>query len=165
VAKHVTRKTSRASEVKLQMFRNSYVQIRVEVLGPDRVTQFNGCFIFWKLWVLTPCWTRMSRQGFLRWPQPIQTVDDMSPQIRPLLFTPIPIQYSVIIALLSDGKNEESEAILVTGLGGLWGCEVLRILHCLESWLTYDGKVVSPKHRARPTPHKHYFPASGTHFC
>jgi hypothetical protein len=27
------------------------------------------------------------------------------------------------------------------------------------------GKVVSPTHRPRSTPQKHYFSASGTHFC
>jgi hypothetical protein len=39
------------------------------------------------------------------------------------------------------------------------GCEVLRISHCLDNWLTDVGKVVSPVHL------KHYFSASGTHFC
>jgi hypothetical protein len=40
---------------------------------------------------------------------------------------------------------------------------MLRILHCLNSRLTDGGKVVSPTHRPRSTPQKHYFSASGTH--
>jgi hypothetical protein len=53
----------------------------------------------------------------------------------------------------------------VTGRGGLWGCEMLRIPHCLDSRLTDGGKVFSPTHRPSSTPQKHYSSASGTHFC
>jgi hypothetical protein len=42
---------------------------------------------------------------------------------------------------------------------------MLRIPHCLCNRLTGDGNVVSPKHRPRSTLQKHYFSASGTHFC
>jgi hypothetical protein len=56
-------------------------------------------------------------------------------------------------------------AIPVTGRGGLKGCEMLRIPHCLDSRLTDGGLVVSLKKRPRSTPQKYYFPASGTHFC
>jgi hypothetical protein len=42
---------------------------------------------------------------------------------------------------------------------------MLRIPHCLDSLLTDGGKVVSPTLRPRSTPQKHYFSASGTHFC
>jgi hypothetical protein len=38
------------------------------------------------------------------------------------------------------------------------------IPHCIDSRLTDGGKVVSLAHRARSTPQKHYFSASGTHF-
>jgi hypothetical protein len=41
----------------------------------------------------------------------------------------------------------------------------LRILHCLDNRLTDGGKVVSFTHWSRSTPQKHYFSASGTHFC
>jgi hypothetical protein len=50
----------------------------------------------------------------------------------------------------------------------LWmpiGCEMLRIPHCLDNRLTDGGKVVSPTHWTSSTPEKHYFSASGTHFC
>jgi hypothetical protein len=40
---------------------------------------------------------------------------------------------------------------------------MLRIPHCLDSQLTDGGKAVSPLHRPRSTPQKHYFSASGTH--
>jgi hypothetical protein len=59
----------------------------------------------------------------------------------------------------------KSEAIPVTGRGCLQGCEMLKIPHCLDSRLTDGGKVVSPLHRPRSTPHKHYFSVSDTHFC
>jgi hypothetical protein len=36
---------------------------------------------------------------------------------------------------------------------------MLRIPHCLDNRLTDGGKVVSPTHRPRSTPHKHYFSA------
>jgi hypothetical protein len=35
----------------------------------------------------------------------------------------------------------------------------------LDNQLTDGGKVVSPMHRPRSTPQKHYLYASGTHFC
>jgi hypothetical protein len=40
-----------------------------------------------------------------------------------------------------------------------------RTPHCLDSRLTDGGKVVSPTHRPRFTPHKAYFYVSGTDFC
>jgi hypothetical protein len=43
--------------------------------------------------------------------------------------------------------------------------EMLRIPHCLDNRPTDDGEVVSPTHRPRSTPEKHYFSASGTNFC
>jgi hypothetical protein len=50
----------------------------------------------------------------------------------------------------------------VTCLGGLQGCEMLRIPHCLDNRLTDGGKVVSPMHPPHFTPEKHYFYVSGT---
>jgi hypothetical protein len=41
----------------------------------------------------------------------------------------------------------------------------LKIRHCLDNLLTDGGKVVSLTHLPHTTPQKHYFPASGTHFC
>jgi hypothetical protein len=58
----------------------------------------------------------------------------------------------------------KNKAIPVTGRGGLQGCEMLRIPHCLDSRLTDGGKVVISTHRPRFTLQKHYFPASGTNF-
>jgi hypothetical protein len=44
--------------------------------------------------------------------------------------------------------------------------EMLRIPHCLDSWLMDGGKLVCPMHRPHFTPQKHYyFSVSGTHFC
>jgi hypothetical protein len=45
------------------------------------------------------------------------------------------------------------------------GREMLKIPHCLGKRLTDGGKVVSPTHQPRSTLQKHYFSASGTHFC
>jgi hypothetical protein len=51
----------------------------------------------------------------------------------------------------------KAKAISVTDRGGLQGCEMLRIPHCLDNLLTDGGKVVSFKHRQRSTPQEHYF--------
>jgi hypothetical protein len=58
-------------------------------------------------------------------------------------------------------KVKKRNAIPVTGRGGLLDSEMLRIPHCLDNLLTD----VIPTHRPRSTPQKHYFHASGTHFC
>jgi hypothetical protein len=64
--------------------------------------------------------------------------------------------------VVSKKKRKESKAIPVTSPGGQWGCERLRIPHRLDN----DGsKVVSLTHWPHSTPQKHYFSASGTHFC
>jgi hypothetical protein len=44
---------------------------------------------------------------------------------------------------------------------------MLKIPHFLDNLLTNGGEVVSPTHRPRSTPQKHYtrISASGTHFC
>jgi hypothetical protein len=55
----------------------------------------------------------------------------------------------------------KSEAVPATVRGGLSGCEMLT----LGIRLRDDGNIVSPTHRPRSTSQKHYFPASGTHFC
>jgi hypothetical protein len=60
-------------------------------------------------------------------------------------------------------ESQKNKAIPVTGRGGLKGCEMLRIPHCLDSRLTYGVKVVSPTHKPRSTLQKFYFSASGTH--
>jgi hypothetical protein len=54
-------------------------------------------------------------------------------------------------------KKRKSKAIPVTGLGDIQGCEMLRIPHCLDNRLTDGSKVVSPMHRPRSTPQKHYY--------
>jgi hypothetical protein len=45
-----------------------------------------------------------------------------------------------------------SKVIHVTGSGGLYGFEMLRILHCLDSRLKDDSEVVSITRRLRFTP-------------
>jgi hypothetical protein len=62
-----------------------------------------------------------------------------------------------ILLIIHHVEECKSKAIPVTGCGGLQ--------HCLDSRLTDGGKVVSPTHRPHSTPQKHYFSASGTHFC
>jgi hypothetical protein len=42
---------------------------------------------------------------------------------------------------------------------------MLRIPHCIDNPLADSGKVVSPMHQPRSTLQKHYFSATGTHFC
>jgi hypothetical protein len=66
---------------------------------------------------------------------------------------------------VTSKSNNESIVIPVTGRGGLYGCEMLRMPRCLDNLLTDGGKVVSPTHRPHSTPQKHYFSASGTHYC
>jgi hypothetical protein len=48
-------------------------------------------------------------------------------------------------------------AIPITDRGGLQGCEMLRIPHCLDTRLIDSGNVVSPMHRSHFTPQKHYY--------
>jgi hypothetical protein len=67
--------------------------------------------------------------------------------------------------ILQIEVKSKSEAIPVTGCGGLYGYEMLRIPHLLDNRHKDGGKVVSPTHRPRSTPQEHYFSASGTHFC
>jgi hypothetical protein len=62
-------------------------------------------------------------------------------------------------------SSKQSKVIFVTGSRGPYGCEMLTIAHCVDSRLTDGGKVVSLKRRPRSTAQKHYFSASGTHFC
>jgi hypothetical protein len=51
-----------------------------------------------------------------------------------------------------------SRSIPVTGRGGLYGCEMLRIPHCLDTQFTDGSKFVSPTHRPCSAPQKHdYF--------
>jgi hypothetical protein len=47
--------------------------------------------------------------------------------------------------------------IPITSRGGLYGCEMLRTSHCLDSSLIDGGKVVSRMHRPHFTPQKHDF--------
>jgi hypothetical protein len=54
----------------------------------------------------------------------------------------------------------------LTGRGGLYGCEMLKIPHCLDNRLTVGGKFVSLTHPPHFTTQKHYYlNVSGTHFC
>jgi hypothetical protein len=64
-------------------------------------------------------------------------------------------EYNLKYELRKRGKK--SKAVPVTGHGGLYGCEMLRIPHCIDSWLMHGGKVVSPTHRPHFTPQKYFF--------
>jgi hypothetical protein len=59
----------------------------------------------------------------------------------------------------------ESKAIPVTDRGRPQGCETSRLPRFLDKRQRNGGGVVSPTHRQRFTPQKHYLYASGTHFC
>jgi hypothetical protein len=50
----------------------------------------------------------------------------------------------------------KSEAILVTGRGGLQGCDVSSFPHCVHNRPTDGGEAVSPRHRPRFTSIKHF---------
>jgi hypothetical protein len=55
--------------------------------------------------------------------------------------------WNVLLVTVKKGK-----AIPVTGRGGLYGCETLKLLHFLDSWLTDGGKVVSLTRRLHFNP-------------
>jgi protoheme ferro-lyase len=55
----------------------------------------------------------------------------------------------------------ESKSVLLTSHGGPKGCEMSRLTHFLDNWLTDGGKVVSLMSRSHSTPLKDYI----THFC
>jgi hypothetical protein len=61
----------------------------------------------------------------------------------------------------SPVKVKVSKAITVTGRGGPYGCEILRVPHFLDNRLTDGCKVVSPTRRLPFTPRN----IPGTHFC
>jgi hypothetical protein len=60
----------------------------------------------------------------------------------------------LVLVLLLVILLTKSNANPVTGLGGLWGCEMLSIPHCLDNRLTDGGEVVSPTHLPHFTPQK-----------
>jgi hypothetical protein len=63
--------------------------------------------------------------------------------------------------VVSEMKRVKSKAIPVTGRGGPYCCETLRLPHFLDSWLTDGGEVASS---TRP-PHFTLRNILGTHFC
>jgi hypothetical protein len=67
---------------------------------------------------------------------------------------------STIITLL-DVSKVKGKSIPVTGRGGLYHCETLRLLYFLHNWLTDGGEVVSLTRQPLFTPRK----IPGTHFC
>jgi hypothetical protein len=83
----------------------------------------------------------------------------------PLLFFSISAENRTRASGSAELEYLSKKTIPVTGRGGLLGYEMLRIPHCLDNRLTDGSKVVSPTHWPHFTPQKHYFSASGTHFC
>jgi hypothetical protein len=82
------------------------------------------------------------------------------------LFSNNDSHWSIDFALKADMNGVLLVMVPVTGLGGLYGCEMLRIPHCLDNRPTDGGKVLSLTHLPHFTPQKHYyFYVSGTHFC
>jgi hypothetical protein len=57
------------------------------------------------------------------------------------------------------------KTIPVTGRRDLWGCEILKTSHCIESRLTNGGKIISLTCRPPIYSQKYCVCASGTHFC
>jgi hypothetical protein len=57
--------------------------------------------------------------------------------------------------------KSKSKGTPVTGRGGPWGCEMLRLPHFLDNRLTYGGETVSLTRRPPFTLRK----IPGTHFC
>jgi hypothetical protein len=53
---------------------------------------------------------------------------------------------------------KQSKAVPVSGRRGLWDCGMFEDF-------TDGGKVVTPTHRPRSAPQKHYSSAPGTHLC
>jgi hypothetical protein len=76
----------------------------------------------------------------------------------------IPIPMTEGLEFETQQKKLSKKLSPVTGSGGLYCYEMLRIPHCLDSRLKDSGKVVSLMHRPRSTQQKH-FSASGTRFC
>jgi hypothetical protein len=95
----------------------------------------------------------------------------VTPQIISSLQTPaVGIIYSAVLkgytyVLGGWSFNGLYGRLKKSGRGGLQTCQMLRIPHCLDTWLTDGGKGVSPTRRPRSTPYKHYFSASGTNIC
>jgi hypothetical protein len=58
---------------------------------------------------------------------------------------------------ISSKNGVKGKDIPVTGRGGPWGCERLRLPHCFDKRLTDGGKVVSPTRRPHFTPRFLYF--------
>jgi hypothetical protein len=55
--------------------------------------------------------------------------------------------------------------LLVTGCGDLQGCQMLRIPHCLDNWLTDGNEVVSLMHWPCSTPGNIFISVCGTYSC
>jgi hypothetical protein len=66
-----------------------------------------------------------------------------------------PVAISTMLPRLIH-KILKSKAIPLTRRGGLYGCEMLRISHCLDNRLTDGSKIASTMHRSRVTAQKHF---------
>jgi hypothetical protein len=44
---------------------------------------------------------------------------------------------------ITHNEKTKNKAVPVTGRGGLWGCEMLRILHCLDNRLTVNCEILA----------------------
>jgi hypothetical protein len=55
------------------------------------------------------------------------------------------------------GRGKKGTDIHVTGHGGTYGCERLRLPHYLDKWLLDGGKVVSPTRRPHFIPRFFFF--------
>jgi hypothetical protein len=68
------------------------------------------------------------------------------------------------LKLLVVKKKLKEKTSPVIGRGGLSGCEILRMSHCLDSRFTDGGEIVSSRTGRALLP-RYFFSDSGTHFC
>jgi hypothetical protein len=54
-------------------------------------------------------------------------------------------------------RYKKGKATPVTDREGPWGCEMSRLQHFLDNWLTDGGKLVSLMHQPPFTPQKHFW--------
>jgi hypothetical protein len=67
--------------------------------------------------------------------------------------------------LQHKSKKKKRTATPVSDCRGRYGCEMLKIPHCLDNWLADGGEAVKPYAPAVLLSSEIFFSVSGTHFC
>jgi hypothetical protein len=73
----------------------------------------------------------------------------------------VEVQFEVLSWHFPRRQKENGTSIPVTDLGGSQGCEMLRLPHFLDNWLTDGGETVGLMRQPPITPTK----IRGIHFC